>query len=89
MCIPVIGKILTAQAREEINNSLKSCELFSEELKWCHKGNRGTWELLHNYLFILRERENETKNIAIAYIAKQNCTRYSPANLYNTLPLTV
>ena len=65
-CLPMMWKILTAQIREEIYYSLKSCGLFPEEQKGCCKGTRGTAELLYIYQHFLNESKNRRKNLAMA-----------------------
>ena len=46
-CLPMLGKILTAQIKEKIYYSLTSRGLFPEKQKRCRKGSRGTGELLY------------------------------------------
>ena len=41
-CLPMMWKMLIAQIREEIYNSLRSRGLFPEAQKGCRKGSRGT-----------------------------------------------
>ena len=59
-------KILTAQIREEIYNSLISRGLFPEEQKGCRKGTRGTGELLYIAQHNLNESKMRRKNLAMA-----------------------
>ena len=47
-CRTMMWKILTAQIREKIYNSLTSRGLFLDEQKGCRKGSRGTVELLYS-----------------------------------------
>ena len=61
-------KILTAQIREEIYNSLISCGLFPEEQKGCCEGSRDTEELLYIDQHILNESKTRRKNLAMAWI---------------------
>ena len=65
---PIIQKISTAQTREVIYESLKSCELFPKEQKGCHKGSRGTGELLYIDQHMLNESTTRRKNLAMAWI---------------------
>ena len=58
-------KILTLQIRKEIFYSLESQELFPEKQKGCHKGNRGTNDLLYIDLHILKEIKTKRKNLVI------------------------
>ena len=58
-CLPVIWKILTAQIREDIYNSLISHRLFSEEEKGCHEGTSG--KQLYIDQFILKEIKTRRK----------------------------
>ena len=51
----MMWKILTTQIREKIYNSLKIRGLFPDEQKGCHKGSRGTAELLYIDQYILNE----------------------------------
>ena len=60
------GKILTAQIREEIYNTLTSRGLFPEDQKGCRKGSRSTGELLYIDQHILNESKTRRKNIAMA-----------------------
>ena len=53
-CIPMMRKILTAQIREDIYDSLISRGVFSEEQKGCRKGSRGTGDLLYIDQHILK-----------------------------------
>ena len=61
-------KILTAQIREEIYDSLMSRGLFPEEQKGCRKGSRRTGELLYIDQHILDENKTRRKNMAKAWI---------------------
>ena len=63
-----MGKILTAQRREEIYYSLTSRGLFHDEQKGCCKGSRGTAELLSIDQHILDENKTRRKNLAMAWI---------------------
>ena len=67
-CLPMMGKIITAQIREEIYYSLTSCSLFPEEQKGCRKGSRGTAELLYTDQHILNESKTRRKNLALSWI---------------------
>ena len=57
----MIWKILTAQIREEIYDSLISCGLFPEEHKGCCKGTRGLGELIYIDQHILIESKTSRK----------------------------
>ena len=63
-CLPMMWKILTVQIREEIYHSLISRRLFPEIQKGCHKGSRGTGELLYIDQYILNESKKRWKNLA-------------------------
>ena len=67
-CLPMMWKILTEQIREEIYYSLTSRGLFPEEQKGCHKGSKGTAELLYRDQHILNESKSRRKNLAMAWI---------------------
>ena len=67
-CLPMMWKILTAQIREKIYNSLISRGLFPDELKGCRKGSRGTAELLYIDQHFLNESKTRRKNLAMAWI---------------------
>ena len=67
--LPMMWKILTAQVREKIYNSLTSRGLFPDEQKGCCKGSRGTAELLYIDQHILNESKTRQKNLAMAWIA--------------------
>ena len=67
-CLPMMWKILTAQIREKIYNSLTSRGLFPGEQKGCRKGSRGTAELLYIDQHILNESKTRRKNLAMAWI---------------------
>ena len=61
-------KIFTAQIKEEIYYSLTSRRLFPEEQKGCHKGSRGTAELLYIDQNILNKSTTRRKNLAMTWI---------------------
>ena len=67
-CIPMTWKILTAHIREKIYDSLTSGGLFPGEQKGCHKGSRGTAELLYIDQHILNESKTRRQNLAMAWI---------------------
>ena len=67
-CLPMMWKILTAQIREKIYDSLTSRGLFPEEQKGCRKGSRGTAELFIIDQHILNESKTRRKNLAMAWI---------------------
>ena len=67
-CLLMMWKILTAQIREKIYYSRKSCGLFPDEQKGCRKGSRGTAELLYIDQHILNKSKTWRKNLAIAWI---------------------
>ena len=67
-CLLMMWKILTAQIREKIYYSLTSRGLFPDEQKGCHKGSRGTAELLYIDQHILNESKTRQKNQAMAWI---------------------
>ena len=60
-CLPMMWKILTVQIREDIYYLLTSRSLFSEQQKGCHKGSRGTAELLYIDQHILSESKTRQK----------------------------
>ena len=66
-CLLVL-KILTAQIREEIYDSLTSHELFLEEQRGCRNKSRGTGELLYIDQHIFNESKTRWKNLAMAWI---------------------
>ena len=55
ICQLIMKKILTAQIREDIYDSLIRRGLFTEEKKGCCKRTRGTSDLLYIYRHILNE----------------------------------
>ena len=67
-CLPMMWKILTAQIKEEIYNSLTSRGLFPDEKKGCCKRSRGTAELLYIDQHILNESKTRWKNLTMARI---------------------
>ena len=67
-CLPMIWKILTAQIREVIYDSLISQGLFPEEQKERRRGATGTREQLYIRQYILKDTKTRRKNIAIAWI---------------------
>ena len=71
-------KILSAQIREEIYYSLTSCGLFAEEQEGCHKGSRGTGELLYIDQHILNESNTRRKNLAMAWIDNKKTNDMDP-----------
>ena len=54
--------------RELIYYSLTSRRLFPDEQKGCHKGSRGTAELLYIDQHILNESKTRRKNLAMGWI---------------------
>ena len=68
ICLPIMWKILTAQIRERIYNSITSRGLFPGEQKGCRKGSRGTAGLLYIDQHILNESKTRRKNLAMAWI---------------------
>ena len=62
-CLPMMWKILTAQIREEIYNSLISHGLFPEEEKGCRKWTKKTGEILLIAQHILKESKIRPKNV--------------------------
>ena len=68
ICLLMLRKIFTAQIREEINYSLTSRGLFPKEQKGCHKGSRGTSELLYIDQHILNKSKTRRKNLAMSWI---------------------
>ena len=58
-----MGKILSAQIREGIYYLLKRRRMYPKEQKECHKGIRGTEELLYIDQQILSENEMKKKKI--------------------------
>ena len=67
-CLPMMWTIVTAQIREKIYYTLTSHGLFPEEPKGCHKGSRGTAELLYIDQHILNESKTRRKNLPMAWI---------------------
>ena len=67
-CLPMMWKILAAQIRNKIYDSLTSRGLFPDEQKGCCKGSRGTAELLYIDQHILNESKTRRKNLAMAWI---------------------
>ena len=63
--------------KEEIHNLLISHELFPEEQKGCHKGARGTGDLLYIDQLIPKESKTRRKNVAIAWINYKKRTIWS------------
>ena len=68
-CLPIMWKILTAQIREKIYDSLTSRELFPDKQKGCCKGSRGTAVLLYIDQHDLNESKTRRKNLAMAWIS--------------------
>ena len=64
----MMWKILTAQIREKMYDSLTSRGFFPDEQKGCRKGSRGTAELLYIDQHILNESKTRRKNQAMALI---------------------
>ena len=60
-CLPMMWKILTAQIKKDIHNSLTSRGLFPDEQKGCRKESRGPAELLCIDQHILNESKNRRK----------------------------
>ena len=68
ICLPMMWKILIAQIREKIYNSLISHRIFPDKQKGCHKRTRDRKELLYIDQHILNESKLRQKNLAIAWI---------------------
>ena len=79
-CLPMTWKILTAQIREEIYDSLTSRGLFVEEQNGRRKGSRGTRELLYIDQYILNERKTKRKNLAMSWIDYKKAYDMVPQN---------
>ena len=80
-CLPIIWKISTAQMKREIYNSLTNRRLFPEEQKACHKGFKGTEELLCVDQHILNESKSGRKKKVMVLI--DNKKIYYPTKLDN------
>ena len=78
-CLPMILKILTAQIRENIYNSLASHGLFPDEQKGYCKGHRGTTELLCIDQYILNDKTRR-KNLAMAWNDNKKTWHIVPQN---------
>ena len=61
-------KILTAQIREKIYDSLTSRGLFPDEQKGCREGSSKTSELFYIDQHILNESKTRRKNLAMGWI---------------------
>ena len=85
--LPIMWKILTAQIREEIYNSLTSRGLFPDEQKRCHKGSRGTAELLYIDQHILNESKTRRKNLAMTWIDYKNAYDMIPQSCIINCPI--
>ena len=57
-----------AQIKEEIYFLQTNHGLFLKEQKGCHKGSRGTWELLYIDQYILNDSKTWRKNLFMAWI---------------------
>ena len=68
ICLSMMWKILTTQIREEIYYSLTSRRLLSDEQKGCCKGSRGTAKFLLHRSTHSRWEQNQTENLAMAWI---------------------
>ena len=87
-CRQMIRKMLTAQIREEIYNSLTSRGLFPDEQKGCRKGSRGTAELLYIEQHILNESKTRWKNLAMAWVDyKKACDMVPRSWIINCLKM--
>ena len=84
-CLPMMWKILIAQIREKIYDSLISRGIFPEEQKGCHKRTRSTKELLYIDQHILNESKTRRKNLAMASIDNKQSLRYRSQKLDTTL----
>ena len=79
ICLPMMWKISTAQIRKDIYYSLTSRGLLPDEQKGCHKGSRGTAELLYIDQHILNESKNRRKKSSYGLERLQKGTLYGPA----------
>ena len=66
-CLPMMGKILKAQIREEIYYSLTSRGLLPKEQKGCCKGSWGTAVLLYMDQQNSNESKTRRKNLGITW----------------------
>ena len=87
-CLLIMWKILTAQIREEIYNSLTSCRLFPEEQKQCRKGSRGT-ELLYIDQHILNREQDQTEKSSHGLDWLQKGMWYGSAKLDDKRPQNI
>ena len=71
-CLRMMLKILTAEIREEIYNSLTSHILLTEEQKECRKRSRRTGVLLYIDQHTINESKTSWENIAIPWIGYKN-----------------
>ena len=67
-CLPMMWKILTAQIRAEIYDTLTNRGFFPEKQKGCRNGSRGIGELLYIDQHILNESKTRWKNLAMVWI---------------------
>ena len=88
-CLTMMWKILTAQIRVKIYYSLRSCGLFTDEQKACHKGSRGTSELLYIDQHILNESKTRRKKSTSGLDWLQKSIWYGPTKLDTTLSQNV
>ena len=57
----IITMMIITKIREVVYYSLLYCGLFPEELKGCHRGTRGTNDLLNEDQHILKETKHKMK----------------------------
>ena len=88
-CLPMMWKILTAQIREEIYDSLTSRGLFPDEQKGCCEESRGTAEFLYIDQPIRNESKTRPKKSSNGLNWLQKDIWYSPAMLDYKLPQNV
>ena len=74
----MMWKLLTAQIREKINDSLINRGLFPVGQKGCRKWTRGTGELLYIDQHILKDSKTRRKNVVMAWIDYKNAYEYVP-----------
>ena len=85
----MMWKILMAQIKEEIYDSLTSCRLFPEEQKGSRMWTKGIEELLYINQHILNESKTRRKNLSMALTDYKKSIWYSTSKLDNKLPQNV
>ena len=67
-CLPLMWKLFTGVAADQIYAHLDQEKLLTEEQKGCRKGSRGTNHLLNIDREVIKEVKSRNRNLAMTWI---------------------